>query len=65
VSTGVFENSLLIPLPELKKRVEEARDKPNILVNCRTGIRARFAYSILANAGIEATVLADSTYYFI
>lgn len=51
-SGGVIENSILIPLPELYKRVGELKDAKNILVNCRTGVRARVASGVLASAGI-------------
>ena len=64
-STGVMENSILIPLPELRGRTAELENKQNLLVNCRTGLRARFAWSILANAGVESTVLVDSNFLII
>lgn len=57
--TGVFENSILIPLGELSNRTEETKGKTNLMVSCRSGLRARFAYSILAKAGIDSIVLSD------
>lgn len=61
-SSGVIENSVLIPLGQLKGRTEELKGKNTIVVNCRTGLRARFGYSILANAGIDSVVMADSNH---
>jgi hydroxyacylglutathione hydrolase len=59
-SGGVVENSISIPLPKLPERVGEVKGKEGIVVNCRTGLRARVAYSILAREGITATILAES-----
>jgi hydroxyacylglutathione hydrolase len=61
-STGVVEGAILIPLPDLPKRAHELKDHKNIVVHCRTGMRARVAASILAQHGIESAVLAESTF---
>ena len=63
--TGVIEDSILIPLPQLKNRAAELKGKEDLVINCRTGGRARFAYSILKNAGIDSVVIADSNYCLI
>lgn len=59
-STGVIENSILISLGDLKTGLEPLKEKENIVVNCRSGARARLAYSILANAGISSVIMAES-----
>lgn len=59
-TTGVVEHSVLIPLPELESRVGDLRDYENIHINCRTGLRARVAFSILARHGIKSKVLSES-----
>lgn len=58
-TTGVIEGAVPIPLSELPSRTSELRGKPNIIVNCRTGLRARLASSILASHGISAKVLVE------
>lgn len=63
VQTGVINNSILIPLPELHKRVVELKGEKNLVVSCRTGARARVAQSILAQEGIEAIVLSERTIF--
>lgn len=59
-SGGVIEGSIAIPLPKLPERVGEVRGKEEIVVSCRTGLRARVAYSILIREGITSTILAES-----
>jgi len=52
----LFENALLIPLPELRERVGEIpTDKP-VLVHCAGGYRSAAAASIIEAARPEATV---------
>lgn len=34
------------------------------MINCKSGQRARYAYSVLANKGIQAHILVDSNYKF-
>lgn len=58
--TGIVEGAVTIPLKKLKDRAHEVKGLNNIVVNCKTGMRARFAMSILANAGIKAVVMAES-----
>ena len=62
-SGGAIENSIAIPLPQLQERLEEVKGKEGLVVNCRTGLRARVACSILLREGIAATVLAESKFY--
>lgn len=57
----MIENSILIPLPELYKRAGELKEEKNILVNCRTGVRARVAAGILASEGIQCSVFSERT----
>ena len=47
---------------EIKQRGDEMKDISNLYVHCRTGIRARLAVSILAQKGICASIIADSTF---
>jgi rhodanese-related sulfurtransferase len=58
--TGIVENAVTIPLNTLEDRVGELKDRKNIVVHCRTGMRARVAHAILAQNGIDSTVLAES-----
>lgn len=57
---GVIENSVAIPLPKLPERVGEVKDKEGLVISCKTGLRARVAYSILIREGIPSTILAES-----
>ena len=59
METGVIENALLIPLSELPGRVDELEGKGKLVVNCASGYRARFAWSILQKAGITDSVVLD------
>jgi rhodanese-related sulfurtransferase len=61
---GMAEGSIVLPLPKLPTSVEELKGKEHLVVSCRTGLRARVAYSILIRHGINATVLAESNFYF-
>lgn len=50
--TGHIPNSLLIPLDELKERLEELKDKnAKILVYCKSGRRSALACEILMHEG--------------
>lgn len=60
-SGGIPEGSISIPLPRLPARVEELKGKEGIIVSCRTGLRARVAYSILVREGINSTIFAVGT----
>ncbi|WP_082685146.1 MBL fold metallo-hydrolase [Hymenobacter sedentarius] len=58
----VFENALLIPLPELRERAHEVpTDKP-VLVHCAGGYRSAAGASILQQAlpGVEVLNLGDA-----
>ncbi len=55
-SQSLFANALLIPLPELRERVQEIpTDKP-VLVHCAGGYRSAAGASIIQAARPEATV---------
>ena len=61
---GIIEGSKLIPIAELPSKLEGLRDSPNIIVNCQSGWRARFAYSILKNNKIDSVIIDDSKDHF-
>lgn len=65
LESSVIENAILIPLPELEKRIGELKGKDNFVVNCKTGMRARVATSILLKYGYTARVLSESNDIFI
>jgi hydroxyacylglutathione hydrolase len=53
---GVFENALLLALPDLKKskidlviKMIDKHPEADVIVHCKTGMRARLATSILCN----------------
>jgi rhodanese-related sulfurtransferase len=54
-----------IPLPEVPSRLEEVKGKEGIVISCRTGMRARVAYSILKRQGIDSTILSEGSFFFI
>jgi rhodanese-related sulfurtransferase len=63
---GVLENSLHVPLPELKTRMDEVlefinkHEDADLVVHCKTGVRARVAASILHNHVVQpVTVLNE------
>ena len=51
-STGIIEKAILIPLPQLQLKAAQLKDEKNLVVHCRTAMRARVAASILAQHGI-------------
>lgn len=57
-STGVIEGSKLISLGELSSRIEEVKALNNIYINCKSGLRARLASSILAKNSIPSVIVA-------
>ena len=66
IELGVFENALLLPLPEIKSKIDAVIDfvnkhpEANVVVHCKTGMRARLATSILYNhLDCEITVLNE------
>ena len=65
VSGGVVEGSVTIPLPEMTSRWSEVKGKDGIVISCRTGMRARVAYSILQREGIDSTILSEGNCLFI
>jgi glyoxylase-like metal-dependent hydrolase (beta-lactamase superfamily II) len=52
-----IEGARLIPLDELEGRVDEIPDQPEIVLVCRTGVRATIAAEVLARAGRRPRVL--------
>jgi glyoxylase-like metal-dependent hydrolase (beta-lactamase superfamily II) len=52
-----IEGALNIPLDQLDARVEELAAQPDVVVVCRTGVRATIAAESLARAGRRARVL--------
>lgn len=57
--TGVLEGAITIPLKQLKDRCHEVKGLSNIVINCKTGMRARFAMSLLATSGIKSVAMAE------
>ena len=58
----VFENALLIPLPELRERTHEIpTDKP-VLIHCASGYRSAAGASIVQAAlpGVEVLDLGEA-----
>ena len=51
-STGIIEKAILIPLPQFPLKAANLKDEKNLVIHCRTGMRARVAASILAQYGI-------------
>ena len=58
----VFDNALLIPLPELRERAHEVPTTKPVLVHCAGGYRSAAGASILQNAlpGVEVLDLSDA-----
>jgi len=54
----IFENALIIPLPELRERVNEIPEDKPIVVHCAAGYRSAAAASIVA-AKISAVPVLD------
>ena len=52
-----LDDSHLIPLEELSRRVDEIPESADVVVVCRTGVRATIAAEALARAGRQARVL--------
>jgi sulfur dioxygenase len=52
-----IEEARLIPLDELEGRLDEVPDNAEIVVVCRTGVRATIAAEVLARAGRRPRVL--------
>lgn len=57
---GIVEGAVTIPLKHVNERAHELKGIPNIVINCKSGMRARFAQSILASRNVESIVLAES-----
>jgi rhodanese-related sulfurtransferase len=55
---GRIEGARLIPLDELEGRLDEVPDDAEIVVVCRTGVRATIAAEVLARVGRRPRVLA-------
>jgi glyoxylase-like metal-dependent hydrolase (beta-lactamase superfamily II)/rhodanese-related sulfurtransferase len=53
----IFENALIIPLPELRERVDEIPEDKPIVVHCAAGYRSAAAASIVAAKILAVPVL--------
>ncbi|MFC6269188.1 rhodanese-like domain-containing protein [Frigoriflavimonas asaccharolytica] len=51
---GSFPGAVNIPLEEVESRVGEFKNKPSVVVFCRTGNRSSKAIEILENNGIKS-----------
>ncbi|WP_083322591.1 MBL fold metallo-hydrolase [Hymenobacter lapidarius] len=60
--TPVFENALLIPLPELRERAHEIPTTKPVLVHCAGGYRSAVGASIVQNAlpGVQVLDLGEA-----
>jgi rhodanese-related sulfurtransferase len=56
---GKINWSVNIPLDELQSRLNELPKNKEIIVHCRTGMRAQMAYTVLLNAGYTSRFLND------
>ena len=54
LALGVLPGSVNIPLPELRKRLDEIPHDKKVLINCQTGQRSYFATRILKQHGMDA-----------
>jgi rhodanese-related sulfurtransferase len=59
----LVEGALEIPLPELRKRLNEVPKDKKIVVSCMSGQRAYYAYRILVQSGFEDKVFNLSGAY--
>ena len=51
-ASGSLKNAVNIPLNEISSKVKSLKNKENIVVFCRSGMRSKQAQSILKQAGI-------------
>lgn len=51
-ASGSVKNAVNIPLNEISSKVKSLKNKENIVVFCRSGMRSKQAQSILEQAGI-------------
>lgn len=51
-ASGSVKNAVNIPLNEISSKVKSLKNKENIVVFCRSGMRSKQAQSILEKAGI-------------
>jgi len=58
-SNGMIEGAVNIPVDELSGRLKDVPKDKEIIVHCRTGLRAEMGHSILINAGYKARFLND------
>ena len=52
-----IEGAHLVPLDELERRLDDVPDQGEVVVVCRTGVRATIAAEMLARGGRQAKVL--------
>jgi phage shock protein E len=55
-ASGSVEGAINIPLGEVANRINEFKNKENIVVFCQSGARSSQASSILKNNGIENVI---------
>ena len=58
-SNGMLPGAMNIPVDELTRRISEVPQDKEIIVHCRTGLRAEMGYTILRNAGYNTRFLND------
>ena len=58
-SLGMIDGAVNIPVDKLQGRLNEIPKDKEIIVHCRTGLRAEMGYSILRNGGYKARFLND------
>ena len=59
VDAGKLPGAVNIPVDELSNRISEVPRDKEIIVHCRTGLRAEMGYTILSNAGFKSRFLND------
>jgi len=58
-SMGMIQGAKNIPVDDLQAKLDELPRDKEIIVHCRTGLRAEMGYTILRNAGFRARFLND------
>lgn len=52
-ASGSIKNAVNIPLNEISNQINKLKNKRNIVIFCRSGMRSKQAQSILKQAGFE------------
>lgn len=58
VETGFIPGSLLIPADKLLERISEIPSNEDIIIYCRSGLRAEMVYSLLKDRGYSVKYLS-------